>query len=447
MYTPLTTNEKYFTLPTHVNDNSRISSHNYYEILGEDNYSSSFGSCDCKSESDFDNIYETIKDIHILRGKTNLVMSKRGRNAISKTSRPIVRSESLDEDSLSKENIFLSSLPDFKKLLTDSWPMCFILPNGKVYTKLIDLTVCIQESLQSLLSCFQHSYPSPNSCLTLQIIGDLYQTYKPHKSSKKKGIQFVEWNNSFSNQGVVTSKVVKVSFREDKDVSLSSEKIEEFVYRMSHLCESEIFCMSWISFVKGSFPAMNMSVSALYSACVYLVYERIHDNKDIDVKKFVPPHLHKSKTYLNCVRKEIVEIKYRSVWSLYQHFITHFQTSKYCNALSLSAKKVYVRNHKIKYSPCILSLGADYIGITDLMCSHHHTDPVSVSYHHTDIRGWFLNEKHNFITLKLQSLHANGSNEDGNHLIIKSKIPSTVDMLFQDFFHVAPYYHRSIDLH
>ena len=141
----------------------------------------------------------------------------------------------------------LNSLPDWKRLLSDFWPMCFVLPNGKVYTQLIDLTVCIQESLQSLLNCFQHSYPSHNSCLTLQVIGDLYQTYKPQKSSKKKGIQFVEWNNSFSNQGVVTSKVVKVSLREDTDVSLSSERMEEFVYGMSHLCESEMFCMSWVS--------------------------------------------------------------------------------------------------------------------------------------------------------------------------------------------------------
>ena len=444
LYTPLTTDEKCFSLPTHVNENSRISFHKYYEILTEDKYNSSIDSCDCKSESESDNLYETIKDIQILQAKTTLVMSKRRLNAISKT-RTIVRNPSPDTDRLSKGSIFLSSIPDYKILLADFWPMCFVLPNGKVYTQLINLTVCIQESLQSLLSCFQHSYASPNSYLTLQVIGDLYQTYKPHKSSKKKGIQFVEWNNSFSNQGVVTSKVVKVSMREDTDVSLSSERLEEFVYRMNHLCESEMFCMSWVSFVKGSLPVMNMSASALYSACIYLVYKRIPGNEDVDVKKFVPSHLQKSKYFFNSVRKEIDEIESRSVYSLYQDFIAHVQASKYGNALSLSVKKVYVKNHKVKYNPCILSLGAEYIGITDRMCSHHHTDPFSVSYHHTDIHGWFLNEKLNLITLKLQFLHDNGSDEGDNHLIIKSKIPNTVDMLFQDFFHTTPYYHGSTD--
>ena len=201
--------DKYLSLPTHVNQNSRISFHKYYEILTDDKHDSSYDSCECtkKSESDFENLYETIKDIRILRGRTNLVMSKRVRNVISKNSQQILKSPSLDEDRLSKECMFLNSLPDWKRLLSDFWPMCFVLPNGKVYTQLIDLTVCIQESLQSLLSCFQHSHPSHNSCLTLQVIGDLYQTYKPQKSSKKKGIQFVEWNNSFSNQGVVICKV------------------------------------------------------------------------------------------------------------------------------------------------------------------------------------------------------------------------------------------------
>ena len=296
----------------------------------------------------------------------------------------------------------LNTLPDFKKLLADSWPMCFVLPNEKVYTQLIDLTVCIQESLQSLLSCFQHSYPSPNSCLTLQIIGDLYQTYKPHKSSKKKGIQFVEWNNSFSNQGVVTSKVVKVSFREDKDVSLSSEKIKEFVYRMSHLCESEIFCMNWISFVKGSFPVMNMSVSALYSACVYLVYERIHDNKDIDVKKFVPSHLHKY-SHINTVQREIERISSSDTMSIFNLFFDNLNRSLCLNAISFPVVMMKKSMLKFRKIDCVLVIAKQHMLTIPDDNRTSNSDHIFAFWKFTQVRGWFVQSDDNILFIQLSS--------------------------------------------
>ena len=294
----------------------------------------------------------------------------------------------------------LNSLPDWKRLLSDFWPMCFVLPNGKVYTQLIDLTVCIQESLQSLLSCFQHSHPSHNSCLTLQVIGDLYQTYKPHKSSKKKGIQFVEWNNSFSNQGVVTSKVVKVSLREDTDVSLSSERMEEFVYGMSHLCESEMFCMSWVSFVKGNFPVMNMSVSALYSACIYLVYKRIPGNEDVDVKKFVPSHLQKL-SHLNTVQIEIERISTSDAMSIFNLFYYNLINSPCLDAKSFPVVMMKKLSFKLKKIDCVLVVTKQHILIIADENRSSNSDVIFSFWKFTQVRGWLVKSDDNILFIQL----------------------------------------------
>ena len=296
----------------------------------------------------------------------------------------------------------LNHLPDYKRLLADFWPMCLVLPNGKVYTQLIDLTVCIQESLQSLLSCFQHSYASPNSYLTLQVIGDLYQTYKPHKSSKKKGIQFVEWNDSFSNQGVVTSKVVKVSMREDTDVSLSSERLEEFVYRMSHLCESEMFCMSWVSFVKGSLPVMNMSASALYSACIYLVYKRIPDNEDVDVKKFVPSHL-QVLSHINAVQTEVERKNPSDTMSIFNLFFEHLDRSLCGNAISFPAVMIKKLSLKLKKVNCVLVIAKQHILVTEDANQSSNSNFIFAFWKFTQIRDWFIKSDENILFIQLSS--------------------------------------------
>ncbi|KAI6650668.1 hypothetical protein LOD99_7719 [Oopsacas minuta] len=295
---------------------------------------------------------------------------------------------------------FLDSLTDCHKLLQDFWPMCFTLNSGETYLQLVDLTVSIEESLQRLFNCFKHSYPSPNSFLTLQVIGDLYQTYEPQKSSKKKGMQSIDCRNSFTSQGIVTSKIVRVSLRADIDASLNEEKLERFLYEMSHLSESEMFCMSWISFVKGSFPVMNLSVSARHSACIFLIYMRVPGNKNIELNKFVPSHLQKM-PHLEKILEELERMHASDTMTICNLMLDNLRISRSGNAISLPVVKIKKLSMRLKYIDCIFVIGKQHIGITPKMNESLEPDNSSEFWTFSQIEGWFVKPGDDVVFIKL----------------------------------------------
>ena len=450
---PYTRADKSITLP-----GKKVPSfHRYYEILSDTTKSlTSLDSFDTQSEYELGNPYETINEIKLLRGNSMLIESRR-RRAFTKS----WSEESLDDllhvstcdqsnhapgvctISSADEVNFLDSLPNYHKLLSDFWLMSFILPNGKVYKQLIDLTLPVETSLQPLLNCFQcaSTQQSHNAFLTVQVIGDLYQTYNTHKSSRadrNKGVQSLSWDKSFSSQGVVTSKIVRLIMRVSEDYKLNKEKLNEFLYAMSHLSDTELFCMSWVSFVKGNFPVMDTSMSARHSACIFLIYKRIRSSNYPEIKKFVPSHLQKANWFFQSVAKEAEKIGYYSVHSLCQKFLMDVKTSQSGNAIAISTKRVYMLHHKIKHDPCILTIGSKHLGIVNGLYSQRIPNPTSDYYHYRDIQGWLLNQKLNLVTLKFRK----GTDEMDNVIIIKSSSLNTIDLMLKDFFQVAPFYHK-----
>ncbi|KAI6650667.1 hypothetical protein LOD99_7718 [Oopsacas minuta] len=295
---------------------------------------------------------------------------------------------------------FLDSLTDCHKLLQDFWPMCFTLNSGETYLQLVDLTVSIEESLQRLFNCFKHSYPSPNSFLTLQVIGDLYQTYKPQKSSKKKGMQSIDCRNSFTSQGIMTSKIVRVSLRADTDASLNEEKLERFLYEMSHLSESEMFYLSWVSFVKGSFPVMNLSVSARHSACIFLVYKRITEKKSVEVGKFVPSHLQKM-PHLEKLLEELERMHASDTMTICNLMLDNLRISRSGNAISLPVVKIKKLSMRLKYIDCIFVIGKQHIGITPKKHQSSEPDNSSEFWTFSQVGAWFVKPGDDIVFIKL----------------------------------------------
>ena len=447
--------DRFTTLPNHKLSKKIPSFHRYYEILSDSKSVSSMDSLDVQSVYELDNVYETVNEINILRGNSMLIESRR-RQAFTRS----WSEESLDgllNASLcgqysyvpgvggiipsSDEVNFLASLPNYHKLLSNFWLMSFILPSGKVYKQLIDLTLPIRTSLQPLLDCFQcTSTQLYNSFLSLQVIGDLYQTYnsqKPPRVDKKKGAQSLSWDKSFSSQGIVTSKILRLIMRVSEDFKLNTEKLNDFLYGISHLTDTESFCMSWVSFVKGNFPVMDISVSARHSASIFLIYSRTRNYSCPEVKNFVPSHLQRATWFLQSVAKETEKMSSYSVHSLCQKFLMDVKASQSGNAIALSAKKVTISRQKIKHDPCILTIGSKHLGVVNGMYSQRLPNPTSVYYSYRDIQGWFLNQSLNILTLKLQK-----GTEGTDNVIIKSNSLDTIDLLLKDFFEVAPFYHK-----
>ena len=453
---PISVADKSVTLPAHNLGKKVPSFHSYYEVLSDTKSLSSLDSFDTQSEHDRDSMYSTINEIKIMRGNSMLIESKR-RQAFTKSwseesLNDLLRTSTCDQFnslsgtvsniSSSDEVSFLNSLPNYHKLLCDFWLMCFLLPNGKVYKQLIDLTIPIETSLQPLLNCFQctSKQQSHNSYLSIQVIEDLYQTYNTQKISraeKKKGIQSLSWDKSFISQGVVTSKIVRLIMRVSADYNLNSDKLDEFLYGISHLSDNEQFCMSWVSFVKGNFPVLDTSISARHSACIFLIYKRIRSYNYPEVKNFVPSHLQKANWFLQLVAREIETIGSYSVHYLCQKFLMDIKASQSGNAIALCAKKVYMLHHKIKHDPCILTIGSKHLGIVNGIYSHRTPNPTSVHYHYRDIQGWFLNQKLNLVTLKLRE-----GTESKDNVIINSNSLNSMDLLLKDFFQVAPFYQK-----
>ena len=281
------------------------------------------------------------------------------------------------------------------KLLNDYWLMSFILPNSKVYKQLIDLTLPIETILQPLLNCFDHSYTSPDAYLSIQVVGDMYQTYNTQKSSrtdKKKGTQSLGWKMSFSSQGVLTSKIVGIKLRVDVTAKLNSIKLERFLYEMNHLSESDFFCMSWVSFVKGNFPVLDTSISAHLSACIFLIYVAIPNCKIKEVNQFVPSHLKKVISHMNSIREEIRTMKYSDTLSICHLFLKNLSPSRSGNAISLPVVKVKKLSMRLKYINCIFVVGNYHIGIVRIENEsvYGKLDTFSEFWHFSEIRGWSI---------------------------------------------------------
>ena len=293
------------------------------------------------------------------------------------------------------------------KLLNDYWLMCFLIPNGKVYKQMIDLTIPIQTSLQPFLKCFGHSATSPDAYLTIQVIGDLYQTYNAEKSSrtvkKKKKIMSLGWGMSFTRQGVVTSKIVRIKLREDATVKLNADRLNEFLFGMNNLSESELFCMSWVSFVKGNFPVMDKSVSAHHSACIFLIYSEIPGCKIKEVNQFVPSQLKKVISHITLIREEIRTMKSYDTLAISRLFLGNVNTSRSGNAISLPIVKIKKLSFRLKYIDCNFVIGKQHIGITRIENESlpDKLDNFSEFWNFAEIRGWSVISAEDLVFIEL----------------------------------------------
>ena len=310
----------------------------------------------------------------------------------------------------SNERNFKNSLPKYQQLLNDYWVMFFLLPNGKVYKQLINLTIPIQTSLQPLLKCFDYTLTSPDAYLTIQVIGDLYQTYNTEKSSrtvkKKKKIMSLGWKMPFSSQGVVTSKIVRIKLREDTTARLNSDRLNEFLFGINHTSESELFCMSWVSFVKGNFPVLDPPISAFYSACIFLIYRLTQDDlEDIDVNTFVPSHLKKVVSHTNTIKEEIRMMKYSDPISINRLFLDNLNASRSGNGISLPITRLIKASAKLKNIDCIFVIGKYHIGITRIENESTFTkaDAISEFWHFSKILGWFIQPEDGIVFIQLKS--------------------------------------------
>ncbi|KAI6655531.1 hypothetical protein LOD99_2030 [Oopsacas minuta] len=330
----------------------------------------------------------------------------------------------------SEKSSFLDKLPDYSKLLKDYWPMSFILPNLKVYKQLINLALPVQDSMQLLLNCFQHSYSSPNSFLIIQVIGELYQTYRPQKSFSvdvKNKIHFIDWKKSFASQGVVTSKIVRVTVRDGIDVRLNSDKLNEFVCRMNDLSDSDLFCISWIGFVKGIFPVRDNTLSKCYSACTTLIYRRISGNRNVDVQKFVPSHLQRVSPHVHSIQAEVESMSKHDTMSVFNIFLEKLTDSRSSNAISLPIVLVKKLPSRLKHVNCIFVIGTNHIGIKQIECGVEVSTHGSICefWHYSDIMGWFVQPADDVVFIQLNQLV-----ESSDNLIFLSPNAEFIDYYF-----------------
>ena len=233
---------------------------------------------------------------------------------------------------------------------------------------------------------------------------------------------------SFSCQGVVTSKIVRIKLRVDAEARLNSNKLNEYLYEMNHLSESDLYCISWTSFVKGNFPILDPSVSEFYSACLFLIYNRVYGRtEDIEVKQFVPSHLQKFISHLSSIQQEIRTMKYSDTLSMCRVFLDNLNGSRSGNAISMQIVKFKKLAIGLKYIDCIFVIGKCHIGIirVENESVYATVDTFSEFWHFSEIMGWFIQPENDIVFIQLKS-----DMDSSNNLVFFSHIVHFIDFIF-----------------
>ena len=328
---------------------------------------------------------------------------------------------------------FLTALPDLTKLLKDYWPIYIILPNQMVYKQLINFSLPIQDSLQLLLNCFMHSYTTPVSFLIIQVVGELYQTYRTLKYSLfdcRKRIQFIDWKKSFLIQGVHTGKIIRISFRPGVSAILDSDRLSDFLYTVNNLSDSELFSMILVCFVKGILPIKDESVSKTLTTCICLIHKRISGSKYIDAPKFTPSPLQGVSSHFKSIQTEAESMTTCDIVSLYDTFMETLNTLPSGNAISFPIVLVKSHLNSLKHINCILMVSENHIGISELENGFDFSkrDAIYKSWHFSDILGWFVQPADDVVFIQLDN-----SIESSDNLIFLSPNSDFIDSIFSQF--------------
>ena len=326
---------------------------------------------------------------------------------------------------------FLTALPDLTKLLRDYWPIYIILPNQKVYKQLINFSVPVQDSLQLLLNCFEHSYTSPGSFLIVQVVGELYQTYRTLKYSLfdcRKRIQFIDWKKSFFIQGVQTSKIIRITFRVGVSARLDSDRLSEFLYTVNNLSDTELFYMNCVCFVKGIFPIRDESVSRTLTACVYLIHKKISGTKYIDATKFIPSHFRGVSSHFRSIQTEAESMT--TSGRVYDTFMETLNKYPSGNAISFPIVIIKKYSDSLQHINCVFMVSGNHIGVSELEneVDFSKSDANNKFWHFSDILGWFVQPADDVVFIQLDK-----SIESSANLIFLSPNSDFIDCLFSQF--------------
>lgn len=302
-----------------------------------------------------------------------------------------------------------------------------------MYKQLINLSLPVQDSLQLLLNCFEHSYTTVSSFLTVQLVGELYQTYRTLKYSLfdcRKRIQFIDWNKSFFTQGVQTSKIIRITFRVGVRARLDSNKLSDFLYTVSNLSDTELFSMSCVCFVKGIFPIKDESVSKTLTACICLIHKRISRDKNIDPPKFTPLHFRGVSSHFKSIQTEAESLSTCDTASLYDTFMETLNTCPSGNAISFPIVIVKKHLNILKQINCTFMVSGNHIGVSDVDngVDFSKNDAISKSWHFSDVQGWFVQPTDNVVFVQLDESVVSSDN-----LIFLSPNSDFIDCLFSQF--------------